>query len=542
MPRQRSRRPARAERKPADASPGARPAGPRIAGVAAVAATASGPGWAAGAAATSPWPWLLGLLLAAAGLAALGWLAGAARERARLVNELRGLREAARRQQRLDPAPHWRTDRNHRLLHWAEAPAGAEAQDLFAAAGPALAERLQAGQPFAGLRVLAPRAPCGSGAWLLAGEPCHDAEGRFDGFAGRAQPTDGQDACRAAGAALGPALAAIGSPALLALADGDGWQLLLAGAEAGPWQGLAAGARLGPDLMPAAPAAPSQGGVPPPPLPEALRRRAAAWLQGQDEAGDAGADDGHGWLLHRLQAEGRRALLVLQQPLPATPEAASDDGFVFTLTHDLRAPIRVVEGFARIVKEDYGAQLDRVANDHLDRVLGAAARMNGMIDALLTLARLSSQPLARQPVDLSQLAGYVVDDLRRNAPERQAEIEIEPGLQVVGDPTLLRQVLENLLGNAWKYTQRCAVARIALRAENPGRPGRCFVVRDNGAGFDMRQAERLFGLFQRLHSQADFPGHGVGLASVKRIVARHGGQVWAEAETGRGASFYFTLR
>jgi light-regulated signal transduction histidine kinase (bacteriophytochrome) len=214
--------------------------------------------------------------------------------------------------------------------------------------------------------------------------------------------------------------------------------------------------------------------------------------------------------------------------------------FSFTLSHDLRAPIRVVEGFTRIVKEDYGAQLDRVGNDHLERVLGAAARMNLMIDALLKLARLSQQPLARQRVDLSQLAVYVVDELRRAGPERSVEVEIEPGMAAVGDPTLLRLVLENLIGNAWKYTARVEAARVWV-GQVPQGTGRAFCVRDNGAGFDPRSAERLFGLFQRLHSASEFPGHGVGLASVRRIVQRHGGQVWAESMAGRGASFYFTV-
>jgi signal transduction histidine kinase len=230
---------------------------------------------------------------------------------------------------------------------------------------------------------------------------------------------------------------------------------------------------------------------------------------------------------------------------PGQPGSSEQDSFSFTLSHDLRAPLRVVDGFTRIVKEDYGPQLDRVGNDHLERVLGAAARMNLMIDAMLTLARLSEQPLSRQPVNLSQLAGYVVDDLRRGAPERLVEIDIEPGLIATGDPTLLRLVLENLVGNAWKYTAKAASPRIELRREcAPGRPGTTatnFVVRDNGAGFDMRSADRLFGLFQRLHSASDFPGHGVGLASVRRIVDRHGGRVWADSEPGRGAAFHVEL-
>ena len=234
-------------------------------------------------------------------------------------------------------------------------------------------------------------------------------------------------------------------------------------------------------------------------------------------------------------------------PDPAAPTPAAAPGgfesdhesFSFTVSHDLRAPIRVVEGFTKIVKEDYGRLLDRVGNDHLDRVLGAAARMNNMIDALLALAKLSSQPLARQPVNLSQLAAYVADDLRRHWPEREVRIDIEPGLLVQGDPTLLRVVIENLLGNAWKYSAKAAQPHIVFerRAGGDG----AFTVRDNGAGFDMRFADRLFGVFQRLHSANDFPGTGVGLASVRRIVRRHGGEIWGEAEVNHGARFHFSL-
>jgi len=216
------------------------------------------------------------------------------------------------------------------------------------------------------------------------------------------------------------------------------------------------------------------------------------------------------------------------------------EAFSWTVSHDLRAPVRVVDGFARILKEDYGSALDRIGNDHLDRVLSAAARMNHMIDALLALAQLSTQPIARQPVDLSQLARFIVDDLRRSQPEREAHVHVEPGLVASGDPTLLQVVLENLLGNAWKYSARSAVTQVRFdHLQHDGRD--VFVIRDNGAGFDMRFADRLFGAFQRLHSASDFTGTGIGLASVKRIVRRHGGDVWAEAEVGKGASFYFTL-
>jgi signal transduction histidine kinase len=247
-----------------------------------------------------------------------------------------------------------------------------------------------------------------------------------------------------------------------------------------------------------------------------------------------------GWRLQRVGPLPGGDALVLARV--AEPAAAALDAETFgpTLSHDLRAPLRVVEGFTRIVKEDYGHLLDRVGNEHLDRVLGAATRMNLMIDALLAMARLASQPLARQPVNLSQLARYVVEDLRRSTPEREVEVDIEPGLAAQGDPTLLRIVLENLLGNAWKYTARTEQPRISLRrVVVDGLPR--FEVADNGAGFDMRGSERLFGLFQRLHSQRDFPGHGVGLASVRRIVRRHGGEIRAEGKPGRGARFRFTL-
>lgn len=250
------------------------------------------------------------------------------------------------------------------------------------------------------------------------------------------------------------------------------------------------------------------------------------------------ADPGNpgGWWLLRDEAAGLTLALG-----PDSSSAESDTAsLVYTVSHDLRAPIRVVEGFTRIVKEDYGRQLDRVGNDHLDRVLAAGARMNQMIDAVLQMARLASQPLVRQPVDLSQLAGFVLDDLRRGAPERVVDLAIEPGLKARGDPTLLRLVLENLLGNAWKYSGQNPQARIEFGATT-GDGRRVYTVRDNGAGFDMRVADRLFGLFQRLHSAKDFPGTGVGLASVRRIVQRHGGEIWAEADVDRGARFHFTL-
>ena len=255
-----------------------------------------------------------------------------------------------------------------------------------------------------------------------------------------------------------------------------------------------------------------------------------------------------GWSLrleqyHARGGPGVTQLLVMlpaAAPPGAPDDAAEQESFSYTVSHDLRAPLRVVDGFTRILQEDYGRVLDRIGNDHLDRVLGAAARMNSMIDALLALSALSTQPLARQPVNLSQLAGFIIDDLKREAPQRHVEVLVQPGLMAQGDPTLLRTVLENLLGNAWKYSGKNALARITFERVNyEGRE--VFVVGDNGAGFDIRFADRLFGVFQRLHSANDFQGTGVGLASVRRIVRRHGGEVWAESEVGQGARFYFTL-
>lgn len=228
--------------------------------------------------------------------------------------------------------------------------------------------------------------------------------------------------------------------------------------------------------------------------------------------------------------------------LPPRQGGSGDEqnSLAYTVSHDLRAPIRVVEGFARIVREDYGGVLDRIGNDHLDRILGAAARMNHMIDSILALSKLSSQPIARQTVDLSQMALQILDELQRQNPQRQLDARIEPGLLAQGDPTLLRMLLDNLLGNAWKYSARCAITCIEFgREQLDGRS--VFVVRDHGAGFDMRFASRMFSPFQRLHSASEFAGHGVGLASVKRIVERHGGRISAEGEVDRGATFRFSL-
>jgi len=223
------------------------------------------------------------------------------------------------------------------------------------------------------------------------------------------------------------------------------------------------------------------------------------------------------------------------------------DSFSHSVSHDLRAPLRVIDGFATIVLEDYGDRgkpLDDLGRDHLRRIVAASQRMNTMIDTLLNLSRMTSRELARERVDLSQIARELVDDLRAQDASRAVEFVVAAGLKADGDPTLLRLVLQNLLGNAYKFSARNRGARIECGCRDDGTK-RVYFVRDNGAGFDMRFAEKMFGLFQRLHSANEFPGTGVGLATVQKIVRRHGGRVWAEAipapAEGHGATFYFTL-
>ncbi len=227
------------------------------------------------------------------------------------------------------------------------------------------------------------------------------------------------------------------------------------------------------------------------------------------------------------------------------------DSLAHSVSHDLRAPLRVVDGFATIVLEDYGDRgkpLDDLGRDHLRRIVAASQRMNSMIDTLLNLSRMTSRELASEKVDLSQIARELADDLRDDMrirePARSIEFVIAPGLKADGDPTLLRLVLQNLLGNAAKFSAKSRDARVEFGRSEAGESAE-FFVRDNGAGFDMRFAEKMFGMFQRLHSANEFAGTGVGLATVQKIIQRHGGRVWAEAvpapAEGHGATFYFTL-
>ncbi len=216
------------------------------------------------------------------------------------------------------------------------------------------------------------------------------------------------------------------------------------------------------------------------------------------------------------------------------------EAFTYSVSHDLRAPLRAIDGFSHALAEDAGERLLPGDRELLARVRAAAQRMAGLIDDLLRLSRISRTQLEPGAVDLSALAGAVVEELRRRDPERAAVVEIEPGVGGRGDERLLRIVLDNLLGNAWKFSRGRSPARIAFGAEN-GRGEPVYVVRDNGAGFDMTYADKLFGAFQRLHSAREFEGTGVGLATVARVVHLHGGRVWAESAVGEGATFRFTL-
>jgi signal transduction histidine kinase len=226
------------------------------------------------------------------------------------------------------------------------------------------------------------------------------------------------------------------------------------------------------------------------------------------------------------------------------------DSFAHSVSHDLRAPLRVVDGFAHIVIEDYaetGRPLDDLGRDHLKRIVGAGNRMNAMIETLLSMARVTGHELTRTQVDLSAVARDIAEELRAqdavgDGPVRSnaPEFVVAEGVVVDGDPSLLGVVMQNLLGNAWKFSARAESPRIEFGVRSTG-TGTEYFVRDNGAGFDMRFADKLFGLFQRFHSANEYPGTGVGLATVQRIVRKHGGRIWAESEPGKGATFYFTL-
>ncbi len=214
--------------------------------------------------------------------------------------------------------------------------------------------------------------------------------------------------------------------------------------------------------------------------------------------------------------------------------------FTYSVSHDLRAPVRALHGFTQMLLEDFSGQLPPKAQEYLGKVREAAIRMGNLVEALLQLSRLDRAQLNCELVDLSQMARAITGELQQSEPKRHVNFVIEDGLVAEADPNLTRVLLDNLMGNAWKFTRKEPHARIEV-GTSPKQAIMTYFVRDNGAGFDMAYADKLFAPFQRMHRDVDFPGTGIGLATVRRVVERHGGRVWAESKVGQGATFSFTL-
>jgi PAS domain S-box-containing protein len=256
--------------------------------------------------------------------------------------------------------------------------------------------------------------------------------------------------------------------------------------------------------------------------------------------------------IHRLNAELEQRVAQRTAELEAANKEL--ESFSYSVSHDLRAPLRAVDGFSRAVLEDYGPQLPDKCRGYLETILEGTQRMGTLIDDLLAFSKLSRTPLTKTKVNTDELVHGVLDELRSQEGERLMDLRIEKLPTCEGDPALLKQVWINLLANAFKYTRSRALAvidvgckRELVSGRDQGEPGKqededVYFVRDNGTGFDMRYADKLFGVFQRLHREDEYEGTGVGLAIVQRIVHRHGGRVWAEAAVDHGASFYFTLQ
>ncbi|MDI1238572.1 MAG: ABC transporter substrate-binding protein [Polaromonas sp.] len=217
------------------------------------------------------------------------------------------------------------------------------------------------------------------------------------------------------------------------------------------------------------------------------------------------------------------------------------EAFSYSVSHDLRSPLNTIDGFSQLIERMASEKVGAQGKHYLSRIRAGTRQMGELIEGLLSLAKLSRDPLRAGPVDLAKIARQVVQACREREPERVVEIHIQENLLVLGDPLLLSVVIQNLLGNAWKFTSMQPLARIDVGCKTGTDGEAVYFVRDNGAGFDMAYADKLFGTFQRLHSSTDYAGTGIGLATVKRVIERHGGRVWAEAAEGLGATFYFTL-
>jgi signal transduction histidine kinase len=245
--------------------------------------------------------------------------------------------------------------------------------------------------------------------------------------------------------------------------------------------------------------------------------------------------------LHKVdmkRREGERAIIRLNADLQAVNKEL--EAFSYSASHDLRAPLRAIDGFSQALLEDYTGKLDAEGQGYLQRVRAASQRMAQLIDDLLNLSRITRAEMSRDDVNLTAMAQEVAEELRKAEPGREADVIIAPGLRASGDTRLLRVVLANLLGNAWKFTRNKPRARIEFGRARRGNETAYFVG-DDGVGFDMEYVDKLFGAFQRLHSAGEFEGTGIGLATVQRIIHRHGGRVWAEGAVEQGATFYFIL-
>jgi two-component system, sensor histidine kinase and response regulator len=249
--------------------------------------------------------------------------------------------------------------------------------------------------------------------------------------------------------------------------------------------------------------------------------------------------------LYRAQQELRRyrsqlELLVEERTTALTAVNRELEAFSYSVSNDLRAPLLAFDGLSQALLEDYGGRLDKKAKDYLIRMRRASERMTSVFDGLQSLFRLTSGEIHREQLDITNLAREIVDEVRAENPDRKVKVPVAEGMTASGDKRLLRILLANLINNAWKFTGPEEAPKIEIGREIVDGESRLFV-RDNGVGFDMIYAHRLFGAFQRLHSQSDFPGAGIGLATARRIVNRHGGRIWAEGAVGEGATFYFVI-
>jgi light-regulated signal transduction histidine kinase (bacteriophytochrome) len=239
-------------------------------------------------------------------------------------------------------------------------------------------------------------------------------------------------------------------------------------------------------------------------------------------------------------SEARLTRIVERQRVEIVELSREIDSLAYAVSHDLRAPLRSVDGFAQALLEDYEADLDEQGRQYLGFVRESSQQMGRMLDDLVAFSRFARAPLERGPVDVTRLAGRIAERLKRSAPGRAVAVTIQPGLEAQADEDLLGVIFENLLVNAWKFSARRDEARIDVGRGGPLGDG-AFFVRDNGVGFDPSTASKLFGAFQKLHPRQDYGGNGMGLAIVRRLVMRHGGRAWAESRPGEGATFFFTL-